>query len=84
MLQHITVLLKRFSSLSSSSRVRERAAAHIADMTGFSTTHEALRYQKGTLHLSVPPLIRGEILLKKESILKRLNEEFPDIVKDLR
>ncbi|OGG47741.1 hypothetical protein A3D66_03145 [Candidatus Kaiserbacteria bacterium RIFCSPHIGHO2_02_FULL_50_9] len=84
MLQHIKTLLGRFSSLSSTRHVRERVAAHITAVTGFPTSNEALRYQRGTVYLAVPPLVRGEILLKKESILKRLHEELPGTVKDLR
>ena len=83
MLKHITALLGRFSSLSPTRHIRERVAAHITAVTGFPTSNEVLRYRNKMVYLAVPPLIRGEILLKKESILQKLNEEFPGAVKDL-
>lgn len=65
--------------------VRKQVAAVINDVVGVSVPFKSVSYQKGKIRVDVSPLVRSQIHIHKEKILKQLAEDLKNRnIKDLR
>ncbi|MDD5152535.1 MAG: hypothetical protein PHS95_00835 [Candidatus Pacebacteria bacterium] len=69
----LTELLGRFSRLTNTEKAKkELIGAEIAKIVGVSVEPENISFSKNTIFLNVPPVVRTEILLKKQEILEKI------------
>ena len=64
--------------------VEQGAAELISQMCDVAVAGDEVRLRGGVLYLAVPPVVRSEILLKREFLMPALREKFKDTVRDIR
>ncbi|HVY36050.1 MAG TPA: hypothetical protein VG982_02120 [Candidatus Paceibacterota bacterium] len=52
-----------------------RITSIISDVSGVSVSTDQLIIKKGVVYLTIPPTIKMAVLLKKELIIKKCNEQ---------
>jgi len=76
----LTEFLKRFT-FTAPRQERHKVVAAISEATGIAISDAQVNCRNGTAYLSVPPVVRGEIFLKKRAVLERLADSS---VRDIR
>jgi len=82
----LTELLGRFKGLANTEKAKkELLCAEIAKVIGVQIKPEAVSFSKNTIFLSVEPIIKTEIFLRKSEILEKI-KTFPQMsgVADIR
>ena len=76
----IQQFLERVAVPGSPRRIRREAARILSQATGIALSAEQVEYRDGVVRIIAQPLVRGEILLKKNTLLSLLRAELPSIV----
>jgi hypothetical protein len=71
----IKKILQKYSINAPEVVVCKKVAEIISDELSIKLNSEAVSYQKGKLFISASPLIRSQIQIKKDCIIKRLTKE---------
>ncbi len=70
----LTQLLARFKNLTNTEKIKKEVIIEeIKACTGISIPISTVSILKNTIFLKVSPIIRTEIFLKKEEIIKKIN-----------
>ncbi len=71
----LSQLLARFKSLSNTEKAKkEIVCEEITRIIGIQITHNQVSFSKNTIFIKTQPIIKSEISLKKEEILKEIKK----------
>ncbi len=78
-------LLSRFKNLTNTEKRKKELMIEICRKENIQLNTKQIFFSKNYVVLKVPPIIKTEILLKKEDLLKKINKTIKnEIYKDIR
>lgn len=82
---NISSYLEKFKQLYSANLYfKDNIVKIVKEVTGIEVNKEVVNYKQGILTIGVKPIQKSELFLKKEKLLKKFEELFPNKIKDLR
>lgn len=82
---NISTFLARFKHLKNPKIEREEISKVLGECLGFEITPDLVSLKNNIIHFGGSSLLKTEIYLKKEIILKTLENKFPHLhIKDIR
>lgn len=68
-------LLARFKNLPNTEKIKKEKIVEILKKNGFPSTIKQISFLKKEIQIKLPPIIKTEVLLKKDSILEQIKKE---------
>lgn len=65
-------LLSRFKNLTNTERVKKELVGEVLKKYNISLPHTQITFSKNTIFLKVPPILKTEVALQKNNILKEI------------
>ena len=88
MFSNIATYLSRFKNITPPNAfIKDKCSAIIKEKLGVELSSDEVDVQKGIVYIKASQIIKAEILLNKNEILKRLNlelERYNKVVQDIR
>lgn len=70
---HLSDLLSRFKGISNTEKAKKEVVAQeLSSIIGVPITQQQITISKNTLLLKVQPIIKSEVMLKKDEILQKI------------
>ena len=83
-MENITTFLKKFIKLTPPERfIKEIFVKTVEEITNITLKSTDIQIQKSTIYITPHPLIKNELFLQKDAILKKLNQELQQYKKTI-
>lgn len=84
-LDHLSDFFKRFKHLTPPDiSIRKYVAELVNELTGVAISVEKITVSNGVVYINTSSIVKGEIYLHKETLLKRLKEKLQVPIRDIR